>query len=168
MLTLASLSIPFAQASVYVPTTTYFYINGTWKHFVTDHTFTNVTRINGVWYFDGETFNNVLENLAEPDSPIITGSSDLLLIYLIDGNLVGFILACYTSRLGMAFYGILLLLFSGIFYNRTKSMAYLSIMWLILGGAFIGLTWVFSPIAVILVVFGLVGIIYSLIEKESY
>lgn len=93
--------------------------------------------------------------------------ADLLMQYLMNGDIIGFVIACYTARMGMAFYGLMLMIFSGIFYNRTKSVAFISVMWLVLGGTFELLTWVFSPLAVLLIVFGLVGVIYSLFEKEG-
>lgn len=93
--------------------------------------------------------------------------ADLFITYLIDGDIIGFVIACYTDKMGMAFYGYVLAILSGIFYNRTKSVPFVSVMWLLLGGTFITLTWRFSPIAIILVTFGLVGVIYSLFEKEG-
>lgn len=93
--------------------------------------------------------------------------ADPFIQYLMQGDLLGFIIACYTSPMGMGFYGYLLAMFSIIFYNRTRSIGFISIMWLVLGGVFISLTWMFSPLAVILVTLGIVGIIYSLFESEA-
>jgi hypothetical protein len=53
------LSIPLVMSPITVPTSTYFSVNGVWKHFSEEHTFSTVERINGIWYFDGKTFDEV-------------------------------------------------------------------------------------------------------------
>ncbi len=93
--------------------------------------------------------------------------ADLLMQYLLNGDILGFIFACYTSQIGVAFYGIIGLTLFGVFYNRTKSLAFISVMWLLLAGYFSIVTMEFTPVAVIMVILGLVGILYSLFDKES-
>lgn len=88
--------------------------------------------------------------------------ADPLLTSLLNGDIIGFVTSCYTSVMGQAFYGFMLLIFFGAIYNRTRSVALCSILWLLLGSAWIVTAAVVSPIAMILVAAGLTGIIFEL------
>jgi len=91
---------------------------------------------------------------------------DALWQYLAEGDFLGFVIACYTSRIGQGFYGIVMLMIFGVLYNRTKSVALCGIVWLLTGSLMIAAMPLISPIAVILVTFGLAGIIYDLLEAR--
>jgi uncharacterized membrane protein YozB (DUF420 family) len=58
------LFISSVYASVTVPVTAFFFIDGEWKHFAAEHTFTTVQRIADIWYFDGQTFDQVEGGVA--------------------------------------------------------------------------------------------------------
>jgi len=92
--------------------------------------------------------------------------ADQLIQYLLEGDILGFAVACYTSRIGEAFYGIVMLGVFGVVYNRTKSLAACGILWLLVGGALIVAMPTISPVAVILVTFGIVGILYDVAAKR--
>lgn len=93
--------------------------------------------------------------------------ADPLIQSLLDGNVIGFVVACYTSVMGQYFYGMLLLIFFGGLYNETRSIPLCAILWLLLGGSWIIVASVVSPIAMLLVAFGLTGILYSVFGKRS-
>ena len=92
---------------------------------------------------------------------------DPLLQSLLNGDVLGFVISCYTSVMGQSFYGFVLFMFFGVLYNRTKSLALCSILWLLLGGAWITTTAIVSPIAVVLVALGLTGILYSVFGRAG-
>lgn len=87
---------------------------------------------------------------------------DPLLQNLLNGDVLGFVISCYTSVMGQGFYALVLLIVFGVVYNRTHSLALCSILWLLLGGLWILTVPIISPIALVLVAFGLAGILYSL------
>jgi len=91
---------------------------------------------------------------------------DPLLQYILNGDVIGFVIACYTSVMGQGFYAFVLLIFFGGLYNRTRSLALCSILWLLLGGMWITTVAIVSPIAMILVAMGLTGIIYSVFGQS--
>ena len=92
--------------------------------------------------------------------------ADPFLTSLLNGDVIGFILSCYTSAMGQGFYAFVLLIGFGALYNRTRSLALCSIMWLLLGSAWITTALEASPIAVLLVALGLTGIVYSVFTRS--
>lgn len=92
---------------------------------------------------------------------------DPLIQSLLNGDIIGFVISCYTSVMGQSFYGVVLLIMFGGLYNRTRSLALCSILWLLLGGAWIAAAAIVSPLAMILVAMGLAGIIYSIFAKSD-
>jgi len=88
------------------------------------------------------------------------------IVPLLEGNIIGFVVACYTSVIGEAFYMIVMLAVFGVVYNRTGSLAACGILWLLVGGGLITAMQLVSPIAVILVTFGMVGILYDVFGKR--
>ena len=86
--------------------------------------------------------------------------------HLLDGDILGFIVACYTTTIGVYFYGIILLIVSVILYNRSKSVGLVSVLWILLGGGFMVVFGLFSPLAIVLVIFGITGMVWSLFTKE--
>lgn len=92
---------------------------------------------------------------------------DPLVQSLLNGDILGFVIACYTSVMGQGFYAFVLLIGFGVVYNKTRSVALCSILWLLLGGLWITTAAVVSPVAVILVALGLGGIVYSVFGRSS-
>jgi hypothetical protein len=90
----------------------------------------------------------------------------LLLVYLQSGDLIGFIIACYTSRIGQLFYVILILCFTVPLALRTQSITYVAIVWLICGAVMIPAVPLISPAAVILLILGIAGLIYRVYTNE--
>lgn len=76
---------------------------------------------------------------------------DLLLQYLSQGDLLGFLVATFTTRIGQNFYAILTLMLSVPLYLRTQNVMYCVIAWLLLGGLFLVAMPIVSPVAVFLV-----------------
>lgn len=65
LLLILFLLIPSVHAhSVTIPTTTHFFVDGTYKNFPKELTFDTVYRINGTWFFDGKTYDEVIKDLA--------------------------------------------------------------------------------------------------------
>lgn len=93
--------------------------------------------------------------------------ADPLLQQLLNGDVIGFVISCYTTAIGQGFYALTLLIFFGALYNKTKSVALCSILWLLLGGTWIVTMPEVSPIAVLLVTLGLSGVLYSLLGRSS-
>lgn len=91
---------------------------------------------------------------------------DPLIQNLINGDLIGFVISCYTSVMGQTFYGFVMFIMFMVVYNKTRSLALISILWLLLGGIFIVSVAEFSPIAMVLVAFGLTGIVYKVFGKR--
>lgn len=96
----------------------------------------------------------------------IGGDISLLLTYLLAGDLAGFIIACYTTRIGQLFYAILVLCFTVPLAIRTQSITYVAIVWLILGIFFIPAVPLISPAAVLLLILGIGGLIYRVYTRE--
>lgn len=84
----------------------------------------------------------------------MTNDVEMLLQYLLQGDFLGFLTGCFTTRIGQNFYAILALIFSIPLYNRTQNVMYCSLVWIILGGLFIIAMPLVSPVAVLLVTLG--------------
>lgn len=98
---------------------------------------------------------------------MIIALADALMQYLVEGDFIGFVVACYTTRIGQnGFWGIVMLMGFGVLYNRTKSLAVCGIAWILVGSLLITAMPLVSPIAVILVTFGIVGILYDLLGSR--
>ena len=83
--------------------------------------------------------------------------TDPLLTSLLNGDIIGFVVSCYTSTMGQGFYAFVLLIVFGSLYNRTRSLALCIVMWLLLGSTWIVAAAEVSPIAMVLVALGIVG-----------
>ena len=71
-----------------------------------------------------------MEDGEEQGKLIIQVAADLLDQYLQGGDLVGFIIAVYTSLIGEIFFGLIILIVSIPLYLRTQSVMYCSILWI--------------------------------------
>lgn len=87
---------------------------------------------------------------------------DLLTQYLLAGDLFGFIVACYTTRIGQVFYAILALMVTIPLALRTQSITYVAIIWILIGGLFQVAMPVVSPVAVLLIILGVGSLFYRL------
>lgn len=84
---------------------------------------------------------------------------------LLDGDLLGFIVDCYTTMLGNPdlFYGLVTLIVTGVLYIRTQSLLYVSIVWILIGSIFIYTAMpLVSPLASFLLIMGIGGMLYKL------
>lgn len=122
------------------------------------------------WTYD-ESSQIVTINIFHQSSETITmvwstsligAGGNPLLQYLLNGDFIGFTIACYTTKIGQGFYAILLAIIFGSLYNRTKSLILCAILWLLLGGTFLILYPVVSPIAIALVALGITGLLWKL------
>ncbi len=86
---------------------------------------------------------------------------NLLWQYLLSGNLIGFIFACYTVTIGQTLFVLITILICVPLYVRLKNLTVLAIAWIVLGGVFIAAMPIVSPFAVLLVVLGIAAIIYK-------
>lgn len=86
-----------------------------------------------------------------------------LMQYLFDGDVLGFIQACYVSAFQSAdlFYGMLALIGVSALLIRTKSLLFVSIIWVLLGGLFIVAMPIVSGLAVFLMIMGLAGVLFK-------
>lgn len=80
---------------------------------------------------------------------------DLLAQYLIQGNLLGFLVATFTTRLGSSFYGLISFFVAIPLYNRTQTVFAPVILWLLLGSFFLASMPMITPMAVILIIVAL-------------
>lgn len=87
-----------------------------------------------------------------------------LLQYLYEGDIIGFIQACYVSAFQSAdiFYAVLVLLFTMPLFIRTKSLPLLCILWIMLGSLVLVATPLVSGMAFLLMAFGITGLLYKL------
>lgn len=87
--------------------------------------------------------------------------ADPLIQLLLEGDIIGFIIACYTLRIGQLFYVIVTMIGSVTLYNRLETIFPCAILWLLLGGTFLALMPVISPFAILLTILGLAGLVYK-------
>lgn len=80
---------------------------------------------------------------------------ELLMQYLLQGDLLGFLVATYTTRLGQSFYAITSFFVSVPLYNRTQTVMAPVILWILLAGFFLAAMPAISPVAVILIIIAL-------------
>jgi hypothetical protein len=94
---------------------------------------------------------------------IVTGFTDPLFQYVLNGDLIGFVLATYTSTIGNVFYAVAVFFVTSVIYLRQKSLFLVSLLWLFVGGSFILLFWEFSSVAVLFTILGVAGIVVEFI-----
>jgi len=87
--------------------------------------------------------------------------------YLINGDLIGFINAVFTSRLGELWYALIVFAITFPLYLRTQSLIFVCILWILLGNILV----VMVPISVfklgyVLMVIGIGGLLYKLFRKD--
>lgn len=90
--------------------------------------------------------------------PVFASGSGLespLFQYLLEGNLLYFVIACYTTVMGNVFFGVIIFFASALVYIKTKSLFLVGIFYTLLGAPFIGLFWEMSFFPVIMTVIGL-------------
>jgi len=87
--------------------------------------------------------------------------ADAFLTSLLNGDILGFVTSMYTSVMGQGFYAFVLAIVFGAFYNRGGTLPCI-VLWLLLGGVWIVAAAEASPIAVGLLVLGIVGVIFKL------
>lgn len=76
-----SLITSSASASWTIGTNQNFLINGEWKHFTQEHTFTTVYKdSNGIWYFDGQTYDQIETPSTPSWSAIVISFNQALVI----------------------------------------------------------------------------------------
>jgi len=97
----------------------------------------------------------------------LTNDVDLLMQYLLNGDLLGFLTATFTTRIGQNFYGILSLIVSVPLYNRTQNVMYCVVLWMLLGTLFITAMPIVSPIAVFLVVLAITVALLKLFTEAG-
>lgn len=87
-----------------------------------------------------------------------------LLQYLFEGDYLGFIQAVYVSAFQSAdiFYALVIMLFTSPLYIRSKSLLFLSIIWILLGGLILVATPIIAGVAMLLMIFGLAGMLFKL------
>jgi len=87
-----------------------------------------------------------------------------LLQFLFEGDYLGFFQAIYVSAFQSAdlFYGVITMMFAIGLYIRTHSLLFLSILWILLGSLFIVAMPIVSGLAMLLMIFGLAGMLYKL------
>lgn len=90
-------------------------------------------------------------------------SMETLLQFLYDGNFLGFLQAIYVSAFQSAdlFYGVLSLFPFVALYIKTNSLLFVSIIWILVGTLFITAMPIVSNFAVLLMAFGLAGLLYK-------
>lgn len=86
---------------------------------------------------------------------------DPLLQYLVEGDLIGFVVACYTTRIGSLFWAMLWMTLGTITYIRTKQLVIVAVLFTLLGGLFMASAKVFSFVATFFLALGLAGLLWE-------
>jgi hypothetical protein len=113
---------------------------------------------NAVIVFSSESSDSRL-----PGGDIDTSFRSPLFQYILAGDFLGFVLACYTTTVGSVFYAVCIFFVSAVIYIRQKSLFIVSLIWLFIGGSYITLFWEFSAVAVWFTILGIAGIFVELI-----
>lgn len=87
--------------------------------------------------------------------------TDPLLQYLIEGDLLGFITACYTRIFGNTIFGLLAFFVGGVLFIRTRSPFLVGLLWVLVGMVFVKLFGLYSSIAVAFLALGFGGLIFG-------
>lgn len=87
---------------------------------------------------------------------------DLVDQYLLKGDLLGFLQACYTQRIGEMFYVLLLIIVLAPIYIRMQSLTYVSIIFMM----FASIVWVALPVESyylgwIFLILGITGLLFK-------
>ena len=123
-------------------------------------------------FLAGSSFTFTWEWTATPDLPnpiagwLLGGDISLLLTYLQAGDYLGFIIACYTTRVGQLAYVLIILMFTIPLALRTQSITYVAIVWIILGGLFQAAVPLVAPAMVIFEILGIGALIFRLFVRE--
>lgn len=104
-----------------------------------------------------------LTTTYEPAGASSTGFTNPLFQYIIDGDYLYFVVACYTTVLGQAFFGILAFFVSAVVYIKTKSLYLVGFLYLLVGPTYLALLWEFSWLAVIFTVIGIASVFVEFI-----
>lgn len=97
---------------------------------------------------------------------LLGGDISLLLTYLMAGDYLGFIMACYTTRIGQLAYVLVILMFTIPLALRTQSVTYVAIVWMILGVIFQTAVPLIGPATVILEILGIGALLFRLFARE--
>jgi len=97
----------------------------------------------------------------------LSNDADLLMTYLLNGNLLGFIVATFTTRLGQLFWVIPLMTVSVAAYLRTQNLMFCALLWLGFGSLFIVAAPIVSPVAVFLVALGISVLIVKIFSEVT-
>lgn len=139
---------------------------------------TNVwIKVNGITFSSPYTYSSGLAftvtwgwvaapTLPNPIDYLLGGDISLLLQYLTRGDLLGFIVACYTTRIGQLFYAIVALIFTVPLALRTQSVTYVAIVWLLLAGIFQTAVPLIAPASVLLIVLAIGALFFKAFTRE--
>jgi len=92
-----------------------------------------------------------------------SGFTDPLFVYLLEGDFLGFIFACYTQTIGSTIYAIGIFFISSVVYLRSKSLFIVSLIWIFVGSLFIGLFREFSFLAGMFTLLGIGGVLVEFV-----
>lgn len=101
---------------------------------------------------------------AIPTTPLFPNSIDssYLWQYWNNGDVIGFVIACWSVDLGETFYVIVSLILVLALYIRLKNLPIMIAMWFVLGFLWIGLLPVASPIILLLFALGIASLVFYL------
>lgn len=98
----------------------------------------------------------------------ISGPGNTLLWqYLLAGDFVGWIFACYVVILGQIFYALIPTLIGAALYIRLKNLAVLGVIWILVGAIMIPAFPIVSPLAIFLLVIGGATVLYKLFQHTT-
>ncbi len=92
---------------------------------------------------------------------------DYLWQYLNHWDLIGFIVACWTFKLGDSFFVILSMVITLAIYIKLKSLSLMIVMWFLLGGIWIAAVPMVSPVVYLLFVFGVASILFKIFGENK-
>lgn len=105
-----------------------------------------------------------LASISFPLVPLTPSTLGILWDKLLEGDFLAWLTSVYTTMFVQPdlFYGILMMIVTGVLYIRTQSLLFCSTIWILVGGILAVAMPTASGIAVFLVAMGIAGMLYKL------
>jgi hypothetical protein len=88
-----------------------------------------------------------------------TGFTNPLFQYILEGDYLYFVVACYTTVMGQAFFGLVAFFVSAVVYLKTKSLYLVGFLYILFGPTYLALVREFSFLAALFTVVGVVSVL---------
>jgi len=95
----------------------------------------------------------------------VAADVDMLWQYLLRGDILGFIIACYTMYIGEGFFMFVMLVAFGVVYMETKNLMVVAIAWTLIGSLFIVMAPLIAPLVYLFWVLGVTGTLWEIFAR---